>query len=133
MIKLLNILRSKVVRGITCSLILIHLFNYSIDYQSLSGQPNSSHDEIESIAELMCEEVLNMDDIFSDVEETGSDKSNRELDNTHLFFISGNFSIANYRFVVRTKEGINTFKSLFIASFIAEITTPPPEDFQVKS
>ena len=119
----ISIFRTTFSKQLICAVLIFHFVNFSIDTYDYTGplSKNFPVNEIESVIEFMCEEVLQMGNIFAESDD--EDKTTVEL--ILKFILSPAIDLP--RFEYRPVKTLMYYTSPVFHSLSAKINTPPPK------
>lgn len=111
---------------IVCFLLAVHLFNFSAD--TMDAEPFTPEDlsinEIESIAELLMEEVFGFTGFFAEHDEKDNDNC---VDPIKMYFTGVKGTDTVHVFFSETAQPYVVTNTSGYALLAREISTPPPE------
>jgi hypothetical protein len=129
----MNIFRSRIFTRIFTLLLALQVFNLCVDAPDLHpyGRPDRdlSFNEMNSLAEIVLEKVLKIDNAFPEYPE----RSNRHESSAPLAHV--NFYFQQFSFCVLQEVSGYTADNLFIRREMlplqhsGDVTTPPPKEF----
>lgn len=120
-------LREHIVFRFLCAVLALHILNISVD--TPDAQPdnireNLSINDMESIAEIVLEQVLDIDNAIPEHDESDNGKIN--LKTAIDFFVpkfSVELAVINYYLLNNSSQ----YKENFYQQFQTELNSPPPE------
>ena len=113
-------------------LIVLLTLNSSVDipdyllYPSKADLANSNFNQIESLAELICEKVLDIHGLFPDLKDKSEGDHHRAKKITTVKFLYDNTGYSFTGFHLAEKNLLFPYKAHF-TDFTAEIISPPPQ------
>ena len=108
------------------------MLNSSVDipdyllYPSKADLANSNFNQIESLAELICEKVLNIHGLFPDLKDKSEGDHHRAKKIATVKFIYNNlcYSFTGFHFA---EQNFTFLYKAHFTDFTAEILSPPPQ------
>ncbi|MBI4945302.1 MAG: hypothetical protein HY840_02740 [Bacteroidetes bacterium] len=127
----MNFIRTHIISKILCFLFALHVFNISVDPPDadLDSIPEDlSVNDMESISEIICEQILHIDNLFPESDEQDDDDKGAPVDMDVIFSFYNEpttvFIVAPYV----EKKLMHTIKNEeIIGQFCSDVVPPPPK------
>jgi len=125
----MKIIRSHIISKLLCLVMALHVFNCSVDMPD--AQPdyiaeNLSINDMESVVEILLEEVLNIKDAIAEHDEPDQDLP-LEVKLSKSFYFQNLYTCEVLLIEMDGKIIPPSYNEIFFKEYIADITPPPPK------
>lgn len=129
----MNTLRQNKIFNLLWIVIALHILNFSIDAPDVIDRniaEDLSYNEIESFTELITENILGIENAFSETDEKGDEQTEffKKYSEITFYFISSKDKMINDSLKsIKNRSTSNLYSTPYCSTIYISIFSPPPE------